>query len=88
MASQKSKKQKKYWQKLFVFLNAYCPKTHLIKAFNCLNSPGSNGRLSQTLKIRGFREENLPQNNLKLCSAINFLKKDPTFKLAGNQLNT
>ena len=77
MAAQKRKK--KIRQKFLAFLNVYYPKTHLIKAFNSLDSSRSNGRLSQNPKTRGFRELFLPENDFKTCSTVNFPKKHPDF---------
>ena len=75
MAAQKWKK-KKEWQNFFTFLNAYYPKTHLIKALNSLYSSKASGRLSQNPKTEGFRKLFLSKNDFKTCSAVNiFLKK-------------
>ena len=60
-------------------LNAYYPKTHLIKALNSLDSQRPNGRLSQNLKTGGFRELHLLENDFKTCSAVNFQKIHPYF---------
>ena len=77
MAAQKM--QKKLLSEFFSFLNAYYPKTHPIKVLNCLDSSRPNGRLSQNLKIRGFWELFLSENDFKTCSAVNFPKKHVDF---------
>ena len=41
----KNEKKKIVYRKYFAFLNAYYPKTHLIKSLNSLDSFGPNGRL-------------------------------------------
>ena len=64
-------------QKFFAFLNAYYPKTHLIKVLNSLDSARLNGGLSQYPKTGGFRELFLPENDFKTCSSKHFSKKHP-----------
>ena len=66
--------QKKFSAEIFGILNVYYPKSHLIKALYSLDSPRSNGRLSQNLKTGGFRELFLLENNFKTCLAVNFQK--------------
>ena len=54
MAAQKRKK-KFFWQKVFVFLNAYYPKTELIKALNSLVLPDHlEGRLLEIPKTEAL----------------------------------
>ena len=57
-----------------VFLNAYLPKTHLIKIHNSLDSSRPYGRLSESSKTWGFIELFLPENDFKTCSAANSAK--------------
>ena len=47
------------------FLNAYYPKTQLIKAFNFLDSSRRYRRLLEKLNRRGSREFFLPENDFK-----------------------
>ena len=58
MNNQKCKKKKKKeincWQKFFTFLNACYPKTHIIKAFNSLDSSRSRGRLLKNKETAGL----------------------------------
>ena len=68
-----------FWQEFLAYLNAYCPKTHLMKALYSLDSSRPNGRLSQNPKTGGFRELFLPENDFKTCSTVNFPKKHPDF---------
>ena len=77
MAAQKRKK--KCWQNFFAFLNAYYPKTQLIKALNSLDSSRPHGKLLESPKIGSFRELFLPQNDFKTCSAVNFPNNYPDF---------
>ena len=72
-------KRKKIRHKLFAFLNAYCSKTHLIKALNSLDSSRQNRRLSQIPKKDGFRKLRPPKNSFKTCSAVHFPKKHAHF---------
>ena len=71
--------KKKKLKKLFAFLNAYYPKTHLIKALNSLDSSRPNGRLSQNPKTGGFRELFLPENDFQTSSTKNSPKKHVYF---------
>ena len=64
MAAQKHKKN--CWQKFFPFLNAYYPKTHLIKTLNSLDSSRPYGR--QNKKTGGPRELFLPENDFQISS--------------------
>ena len=77
MAAQKHKK--KFQLKYVAILNAYYPKSHLIKALNSRHSLRPNGGLSQNPKTGGFRELFLPENDFKTCSTVNFPKKHPDF---------
>ena len=67
------------WQKFFSILNAYKPKTHLIKALNYIDSTKSFGRLSQNFRTGGFRESFLSENDFKTCLTVNFRKIHPDF---------
>ena len=72
-----AQKWKKILPEIFAFLNAYYPKTHLIKVLNSLDSARLNGGLSQYPKTGGFRELFLPENDFKTCSSKHFSKKHP-----------
>ena len=62
-----------------MFLNAYYPKTELIKALNSLVLPDHlEGRLLEIPKT-GFRDLFLPENYFKTCSGVNFWKKYQDF---------
>ena len=67
-------KKKKLWKEFFVFLNVYCPKTHLIKALYSLDSSRSYGRLLENPKTGASRDLFLPESDFKTSSAVNFLK--------------
>ena len=84
MAAQKHTK-KVIGRDFFAILNVYYSKTHLIKAFNSLDSARTNGQLSQNSKTRGFRELFLPENDFKTCSTENLLKRHPD--IGGLQTN-
>ena len=53
------------------FLNAYQPKTQLIKIPNSLDSSRPYKRLLQNLNTWGYRELFLPKNYFKTCSKVN-----------------
>ena len=71
--------KKKLWKEFFVFLNVYCPKTHLIKALYSLDSSRSYGRLLENPKTGASRDLFLPESDFKTSSAVNFPKKHPDF---------
>ena len=73
------KHRKSSWQKFFSILNAYKPKTQLIKALHYIDSTKSFGRLSQNLKTGDFRELFLSENDFKTCLTVNFRKIHPDF---------
>ena len=72
----------------FAFLNAYYPKTHLIKSHNSLNSSRSYGRLLENQKTGGSRKLFPSENDFQTSSAVNFPKKTSRFWRPGNQLKT
>ena len=74
MAAQKHNK-KNCWQNIFAFLNAYYPKTQLIKIYNFLDSSRPYGRLLENPKTRGCRELFLPENDFQTSSTQIFPKK-------------
>ena len=77
MATQKHKKVVS--RNLFAFLNAYYPKTHLVKSLNSLDSSGTYGRLLEIQRIGGSRELFLPENDFQNSSTKSFQKKHPNF---------
>ena len=78
MAAQKHKEN--CWLKFSAFLNAYLPKTQLIKIHNFFDSFRPYGRLLENQKTRGSRELFLPENVFQTSSAVNFPKKHPDFE--------
>ena len=69
MAAQKHAKN---CRNFFAVLNAYKPKTQLIKAHNFIESSRSYG--SPNPKNKGFRELFLSENDFKTSSTVNFPK--------------
>ena len=74
-----AQKQKNCQQKYFAFLNAYYPKTHLIKSRNSLDSSRSYGGLSENQKTGSSKELFLPENDFQTSSTKFFSKKHPDF---------
>ena len=68
------KRKKKLLVEFFAFLNAYYPKTQLIKALNSRDSQRPYERLLKISKTRDLRELFLSENDFKTCSAVNFSK--------------
>ena len=66
-------------QFFFSFLNAYKPKTQLIKALNFLDSSGPYGRLLKNLKPEGSKELFLPKLDFKNGSTLHFPKRHQDF---------
>ena len=74
---------------IFAFLNAYYPKTQLIKALNYLDSSRTYIRLLGDPKTGCLRELFVPENGFKTCSAAHFPKEHPKFGgWPGNQSKT
>ena len=67
MAAQKCKK---FVIKLFAYLNASYLKNHLIKSLKYLDSSRVYGRLLENLKIEGYKELFLPENDFQNNSII------------------
>ena len=84
MAAQKHT-QKIVGRNFFAFLNAYKPKSQLIKALNSFDFSRSCGRLSQNPKTEDFRKLFLPENDFKAYSTVNFQKENIQFWRPGNQ---
>ena len=60
----------KFVRKLFAYLNASYLKTHLIKSLKYLDSSRVYGRLLENLKIEGYKELFLPENDFQNNSII------------------
>ena len=66
MVAQKDRKKKKNGGKhIFPFLNAYSPKTQLIKVLNSIDSSRTYRRLLEIPKPGSSRELFLPENGFK-----------------------
>ena len=74
-----AQKQKKFSRKLFAFLNAFYPKTHLIQSLNSFDSSRTYGRLLENQKTRGSKALFLPKNDFQNSSTKTFRKKHPDF---------
>ena len=74
-----SQKQRNCWQNFFTSLNAYQPKTELIKVLNFLDSSRLYGIQPENLKTGGSGELFLPENDFKTCSTVNFPKNYPDY---------
>ena len=74
------KKKKKIRQKLLTFLNAYHPKTQLIKIQNSLDSSRPYGRLLENQKTGDLRSYFYLKMIVNLAPQKKFQKKHPDFR--------